>query len=298
MSDTQTSALIVTGAGGQLGRQVVEFLLAAGAGPIVATTRNPGKLADLAARGVTVRRADFDDPATLADAFAGGGRLLLISTDELAQPGRRLGQHRAAVAAAETAGVTHVVYTSVIAAHPTPASSLSDDHFWTEQALAASGMSWTILRNNLYADLLLHALPHAVATGQLFTATGAGGRAYVTREDCARAAAAALLTGEGRQIHDITGPAAVTQDEVASLATAITGKPVAHVALTPEALRPGLRGAGLPPFMVDMLIDFDVETAQGYLAVTTPAVRELTGRAPTALADFLQAHRDALLGGH
>lgn len=298
MSDTQSPTLIVTGAGGHLGRQVVDFLLAAKAGPIVATTRNPDKLGDLAARGVTVRRADFDDPATLAPAFAGGDRLLLISTDELAQPGRRLAQQRAAVAAAEAAGISHVVYTSVIAAHPTPQSSLSDDHFWTEQALAASAMTWTILRNNLYADLLLHGLPHAIATGQHFTAAGQGGRAYVTREDCARAAAAALHKAEGRRIYDITGPAAVTQDEVAALAARITGRPVAHVALLPEALRPGLAGAGLPPFMVDVLIDFDTETAQGYFAVTTSAVQDLTGQAPTAVADFLQAHRDALLGGH
>lgn len=298
MSDTQTPTLIVTGAGGHLGRRVVELLLEAGAGPIVATTRNPDKLADLAARGVTVRRADFDDPATLPQAFAGGGRLLLISTDDLAQPGKRLAQHRAAVAAAEAAGVGHVVYTSVTAAHPTPQSSLSNDHFWTEQALAASGMGWTFLRNNLYADLLLHALPHAIATGQLFTATGSGGRSYVTREDCARAAAAALRTGDGRRIYDITGPAAVTQDEVAAIAAAIVGKPVTHVALTPDALRPGLAAAGLPPFMIDVLIDFDVETAQGYFAVATPAVQELTGRAPTSVAEFLQANRAALLAGH
>jgi len=298
MSDTRNSPLIVTGAGGHLGRQVVENLLAAQAGPIVATTRNPGKLADLAARGVTVRPADFNDPASLAQAFAGGGRLLLISTDDLAQPGKRLAQHRAAVAAAEAAGVTHVVYTSVTAAHPTPQSSLSDDHFWTEQALAASGMDWTFLRNNLYADLLLHALPHAVATGKLFTATGTGGRSYVTREDCARAAAAALHSAQGRRIYDITGPSAVTLDEVAALAAEIAGKPVAHVALTPDALRPGLAAAGLPPFMVDVLVDFDVETAQGYSAVVTPAVEELTGRAPASVADFLKANRDALLAGH
>lgn len=298
MSDTQTPALIVTGASGHLGRRVVDLLLESGAGPIVATTRHPEKLGDLGARGVTVRRADFDEPATLAQAFAGGGRLLLVSTDELNQPGRRLAQHRAAVEAAAAAGVTHVVYTSVIAAHPTPQSSLSDDHFWTEQALAASGMTWTILRNNLYADLLLHGLPHAIATGRLFTAAGNGGRGYVTREDCAQAAAAALRSGEGRRIYDITGPAAVTQDEVAAIAAAVTGKPVAHVALTPEALRPGLTGAGLPPFMVDVLVDFDIETAQGYYAVATPAVAQLTGRPPMSVADFLAANRAALLGDH
>jgi NAD(P)H dehydrogenase (quinone) len=289
--------LLVTGAGGRLGRRVVELLVEADAGKVIATTRRPEKLADLAARGVEVRRADFDEPDSLARAFAGADRMLLVSTDALHLPGLRLRQHRNAVAAAEKTGVGHVVYTSAPAPHPTPESSLIDDHFWTEQALAASSLAWTILRDNIYAEIILRGLPHAVATGRLVTACGESGRSYVTREDCARTAAAALASASGRQILDVTGPAAVTQAELAAIASELTGRPVTHVSVGPAELREGLRHAGLPPFMADALVAFDVAAAQGYHAVVTPTVKALTGREPTSVRAFLTAHRAALLPG-
>jgi uncharacterized protein YbjT (DUF2867 family) len=97
--------------------------------------------------------------------------------------------------------------------------SIPNDHYWTEQALAASPLGWTVLRNNIYAETILMGLPPAVASGQLFTAARNGGRNYVTREDCARAAAAALTSDfGGRRILDVTGPEPVTQDEIAAIA--------------------------------------------------------------------------------
>src|SRR6516165_8998835 len=105
--------LLVTGASGKLGQRVLELLLSADAGPIVATTRKPETLAAWAARGVEVRRADYDAPETLATALAGVERALLISTDSIERPGQRLEQQRRAVRALEAAGVRHVVYTSM-----------------------------------------------------------------------------------------------------------------------------------------------------------------------------------------
>ncbi|PPE80582.1 NAD(P)-dependent oxidoreductase [Kaistia algarum] len=288
--------MLVTGASGQLGRQVIEALLEAKAGPIIATTRDPSKLADFAARGVDVRVGDFNDPSTLAAAFAGAGRLLLISTDELATPGRRLAQHRAAVAAAEAAGVQHVVYLSAPAPYPTAESSLIGDHYWTEQALAASSLGWSFLRDHLYTDLLLMSLPHAVQTGQLFSATGQAGRNFVTRADCARTAAAVLASDfGGRQILDVTGPAPLTFNDLATLAGEIAGKPVQHIAVPAEGLRQGLIGAGLPPFMADALVAFDVDASKGYHAITTSVVKDWTGRDPVSVRDFLEANRAALV---
>ncbi|CAN5127369.1 SDR family oxidoreductase [soil metagenome] len=285
--------LLVTGAGGQLGRRVVELLIEAGVANIVATSRDPAKLADLAARGVETRRADFDEPASLPAAFAGADRLLLISTDTLGQPGQRIAQHRAASAAAQAAGVRHVVYTSAPGARPEVGGGIIDDHFWTEQALAASAMTWTINRHNLYAELVLLNVGQVLAAGALYSATAGQGRPYVTREDCARSDAAALQRGEGRQIFDISGPAAVTQDEVAALLSAFSGRPVVHHDVPNAGLRQGLKAAGLPPFFVDALANFDHEASQGQHAIVTDAVEALTGQAPVSVKAFLEANKAA-----
>jgi NAD(P)H dehydrogenase (quinone) len=294
MKTNQT--LLVTGASGQLGRRVVELLLEARAGTVIAATRDPAKLADLAARGAVVRKADFDDEASLAAAFAGVDRLLLVSTDALDRPGHRIEQHQAAVRAAVSAGVKHIVYTSM----PNPGVgspvSIAVDHRTTEEAIAATSLGFTILRDNLYTDLLLQSLPRAGATGTLVTATGTGAIGYVTREDCARAAAAALASSEaGRVTLDITGPAALTLAEVAAIASTITGRPIAHVAVDGPSLKAGMVGAGLPGFVADLLVSFDLGTAKGDLAAVSSAVLDLTGKAPTSVADFLKANREALL---
>jgi NAD(P)H dehydrogenase (quinone) len=289
-----SSKLLVTGEGGQLGHRVVELLLEAGATNVVATSRDPSKLADLAARGVEVREADFDDPASLPAAFAGVERVLLISTDSLGQPGRRIAQHRAAVAAAVAAGVKHIAYTSAPSPRPQDSGGVLDDHFWSEQAVIASGLDWTLLRHNLYAETILMGAGHAVASGQLITATGGRGRAYVTREDCARADAAALLSATGHQILDVNGPEAVTQDQLAALLAEASGRPVAHVDVSADQLRAGLLVAGLPSFVAGLLVDFDVAASQGYHAVLAPTVKALTGREPGSVRDFLLANKAAL----
>ena len=174
--------------------------------------------------------------------------------------------------------------------------TIAVDHRLTEEAITATTLGFTILRNNLYTDLLLQSLPHAVATGQLVTATGTGAIGYVTREDCARAAAAALASSEaGRVTLDITGPAAVTQAEVATIAAAITGRALTHLAVDGPSLKAGLLGAGLPAPIADLLVSFDLAAAKGNLAGASKAVLDLTGRAPTSVADFLAVHRDALV---
>lgn len=286
--------LLVTGASGQLGRAVVEELLRLGATHIVAATRSPEKLAHLRERGVEVRAADFDHPETLQSAFAGVDRLAIISTDALEVPGKRLTQHRAAIAAAIESGVKHVVYTSAPAPHPTAEGSLINDHFLTEAALFASPFTWTILRNHLYMELILMSAEHATESGQLFSATGGRGRAYVSRDDCARAIAGALVQAQGSEILDVTGGAAVTQDELAAMLSQITGKPATHIEVQPQGLAEGLAHAGLPPHMVKVVVDFDVEASQGYHALVTPTVQRLTGNSPLPLEEFLSKHLAAL----
>jgi NAD(P)H dehydrogenase (quinone) len=155
-------------------------------------------------------------------------------------------------------------------------------------------MDWTILRDNIYAEIALLSLQHAAATGQLFTATGTGGRSYVTREDCARTAAAALASATGRQVLDVTGPSVVTSEELAAIASELTGRKFSHVSVPSSALMDGLLKAGLPPMMADGLVAFDVAAAEGRHAILTPTVKTLTGREPTSLRDFLVANSAAL----
>lgn len=286
--------LLVTGASGQLGRRVLELLLERDTGPLVATTRNPESLAAFAARGVRVRRADFDDEAGLEGAFEGASRALLISTDALDRPGRRLAQHRAAVRAFERAGVTHVVYTSL----PNPEGSavtIAGDHLDTERALEASRLDYTILRNNLYADLLLQSLPAVVASGQLVDARDGGAVALVTREDCARAAAGALASSAtGRHVLDVTGPEALTGPQIAALVSELVGKAIAHTSVPADTLAAGLRQHGVPAVYADLIASFDREIARGRLAAVTDTVARLGRRPPQSVRDFLIAHRAAL----
>jgi NAD(P)H dehydrogenase (quinone) len=290
--------LLVTGASGKLGRRVVELLLEKQmAGGIVAMTRDPARLKDLAAQGVEVRAGDFDRDEALPAAFAGIDRLLLVSTDAVGRPGGRKAHHRAAVAAAVAAGVKHIVYTSGPSPHPDPDFGIADDHYWTEQAIAASPVGWTMLRDNLYAEVALMGLAGAVASGKLLTATRGGARGYVTREDCAQVAAAALADGfDGTRILDVSGPAAVTQAQLAAMASEVTGRPIEVVDMDVDGVRRALVQFGVPEVYAAMTAFFDREAAYGFYGMATPVVETLTGKPPMALKAFLEQNHKALLG--
>jgi len=284
--------LLVTGAAGHLGRLVIEALLERGQS-VIATTRDPAKLVDLAKRGVEVRRADFDARASLDEAFAGADRVLLISTDTVDSPGRRVVQHRTAVDALVAAGVKHVVYTSM----PNADKSLcliAPDHAATEAALAATELDYTILRNSMYTEMLLMSLPGAVASGKLVDAKANAGMTYVTRADCARAAAGALIGASGRTIQDVTGPQAITGEGLAALTSEVAGRPVAYVSVSHAQVVAGLVQHGLPQPMAEVYASFDLAAAAGDMAKVTSAVTELGGKPATTVRSFLESHRAAL----
>jgi len=285
----------VTGASGQLGRRVAEGLLAVlDPSAVVLVTRDPAELADLAARGADVRHGDFDDPATLATAFAGVERLLLISTDVL---GERVAGHVAAVQAAADAGVGHVAYTSIGNPSDDNPGAAAADHRATEDALRASDIRWTFLRNGIYADLQLGAAAGAVASGTLLANSGAGRNAYITRADCA-AAAVAVLTGQGHEdkAYDITGPEALDAHDLAAIYSEVSGRPVSAV-LVDDAAWVGamVEHAGMPESVATVYATFGAAQRAGYLGVVTDRFERLTGRRAMALRDFVSAHRDALV---
>ena len=277
--------IALTGAAGNLGRLVAEHLIAStDPAEIVLITRRPDTVADLTARGATVRSADFTQPDTLPTAFAGIDRLLIISADDV---GTRLPGQLAAVDAAKRAGVGHLFYTSVTNPVPENPAGVVPSHQATEEALAASGLGWTALRNNLYSEFQVPTIQQAAASGRLVTNAGAGLTSYVTRTDCAAAAAAALLLPDPAQVYDISGPAGVSARDLADLAAGLRGGPVEVVDVTDEEYVAGLVAAGLPDVVAGLLASFGTSTREGFMDVTTAAVKELTGRDAATLSSVL-----------
>jgi NAD(P)H dehydrogenase (quinone) len=287
-----SGSILVSGASGHLGRQVVESLLGRVApSSIVATTRKPESLADFAARGVVVRHADFDDEAAPIAAFAGVERALLISTDVLDKPGQRVAQHRRAIQAFARAGVKYVAYTSIVS----PVGSritLSKDHAETEQALAESGLHYTVLRNNMYSDYALDPAKRALASGSVVNAREGGKVGFVTRADCAAVAAAVLVEPPaGNQTLDVTGPEALDSAAFAELLSQLSGKAIAVQSIPVAALVDGMVQHGLPRHVAEILGSFDAGIAAGELAVVSDHVERLTGKKPESLAAFLARER-------
>ena len=295
-----TATLLVTGASGQLGRGVINHLLdtlKVSANRIIATTRTPANLADLAARGVTIRAADFDDPQSLAKAFAGADRALVISTNELAIQGKRREQQVAAVTAASKAGVGHLLYTSMPNPEPGSPVLFAPDHHATEQAIKASGIPYTIFRNGWYDENLFLSLPQVLASGQWYTSAGDSSISYGARDDMAAAIAAGLASDTSASTtYTLTGPKAYTVAEVAALATEVTGKPIQVIKLSDEALNEGLKAAGLPEPVARLLVSFDVAARAGGLGMVTDSVEKLSGRKSVPLKQFLETNRVALAG--
>ncbi len=285
--------LFVTGAAGKLGRLVLDRLRERGrAGRIIAGTRDPAKLADVT--GVEVRKADFSDPAGFTAALEGVDRLLIISTDLIGE--QRVSQHLNAVGAAKAAGVGRIAYTSL--PHPEPGSiiPMAADHYATEQAIKATGIDYTLLRNSWYMENLLASLPAVIRSGKWYSASGEGLISHVTRADAAAAAAGALLADDaGSRVFTVTGPEALGTRQIAAIASEVTGRPIEVVDVSDEQFIAGLRQAGLPENVAQLLDTFEIGQRQGALSMVTDAVERLWGEKPTSVRAFLTAHRAALV---
>lgn len=288
--------LLVTGASGHLGHRVVELLLARGSGDqIVAGSRKPESLADLVAKGAQARAVDFEQsPEELAKSFAGVDRLLIVSTDAVDRPGHRLEQHERAVAAAKAAGVKHILYTSMVRPAQANPALLAIDHRGTESAVVHSGIPYTLLRNNWYLENLLGDFAGARATGVLATAIGSGRAAFVSREDCAAAAAGALASQEEKSsVREISGPELLGLSEIAAALSEL-GKEVKPKAISEVERAASLEAIGLPAGFAAVLANSDTAIAQGWFAVLSDDVRTLSGSAPRDLRSFLRDHRAEL----
>jgi NAD(P)H dehydrogenase (quinone) len=287
--------VIVTGASGHLGRLVADALLErVDPADVVLVTRHPQALRDLAERGATVRHGDFDEPGSLAEAFAGGDRALLISTLAV---GRRIAQHRAAVDAASAAGVRHLVYTSFPNPGPGhPVGPIATEHGETEAIVKDSGLEWTVLRNATYAELQVMPGALAVAGGKLYTNAGDGLLVPVSRQDCA-AAAASVLTSEGHagNTYDITGPEAFSQTQLADVLSEVSGRRIEVIPVGDRMLTWGLMKNGAPKPVARAVVAFGKAIREGYYGLVDPSASQLIGREPRTLRDVLIANRGELL---
>lgn len=270
--------IAVTGSTGAVGGGVARLLADAGV-PLRLLARDPARAPELP--GSTAIRSSFADPG---DALDGVRLLLMVSAAENED---RLAEHLSMVAAAARAGVEHVVYTSFVGASPTATFTLARDHAATEEAIRASGMGWTFLRDDLYLDFVPAMLGD---DGAIRGPAGTGRAAIVAREDVARAAAAVLRAPEEHlgATYELTGPEALTFDEIAAVLTA-AGRPAVFVDETLEEARASRRRWNAPDWQLDAWISTYTAVAAGEMQHVSRDVERLTGRAPLSLAQFLAA---------
>ncbi|KAB8194596.1 NAD(P)H-binding protein [Nonomuraea phyllanthi] len=274
--------IVVTGAGGHLGRLVIGELAArVPAARIVAAARTPDKAAGL---GVEVRQADYDRPETIETALRDATKVLLISGIEP----QRARQHATVVDAAKRAGAT-LVYTSAPKADTTEAA-LAADHKTTEAYIKASGVTYTILRNNWYHENYERAIVTAPQLGAVFGAAGDGRIASASRADYA-AATAAVLAGEGHEgkVYELGGDTAWSLAELAAEISRASGKEVAYRDLPEDEYARVLAGAGLPAPMAGIMADVDVNIGRGWLADTPGTLHEIAGRRPQPIGDYVRS---------
>lgn len=277
--------IVITGATGHLGRQVVEQLLARGVDPstVVAGGRNEEALAALASHGVRTARIDYSDPSTLDDAFAGAEKVLLISGSEV---GKRSVQHKAVIDAARRVDAS-LVYTSAPKAS-TSALVLAPEHKATEGLLEGSGLTYTVLRNNWYTENYDDTIRQAASTGSILTSAGHGRVASATRRDYAEAAAVVLLSDEyAGEILELGGDEPWSVDELASVVADVQGNDVTVEQVSTDQHVAALQGFGLDEGTAGFVAAIDANIADGLLAESDGTLSRIIGRPTTPLRQYV-----------
>jgi NAD(P)H dehydrogenase (quinone) len=280
--------IVITGATGQLGSQIVNQLLdRVPAQEVGVSVRDPGRAAHLAARGVRVRRGDFTEPDSLAHAFDGARLVLIVSASETG--GTAVAAHAAAIDAARAAGAEHVLYTSHQAASADSLFAPMPDHAATERHLAQTGTPFTSLRNGFYATTVPFLLGPAIKTGHI-VAPADGPVSWTTHADLAEAAAI-ILADPGRfdgPTPPLTAPQALDLEEVAGLLTKLTGRTIRRTIADDDEWAAGLTAHGVPEAQAAMMLGMFRAARRGEFSATSPALGDLLGRPATPLSSFLE----------
>jgi NAD(P)H dehydrogenase (quinone) len=270
----------VTGATGRLGGRVARRLANLNV-PQRLVVRDPERAPELP--GAVVAQASFDDRDAVSRALDTIDRVLMVSA---AETPNRVDQHRAFIDAAASAGVRHVVYISFSGAAPNATFTLARDHWATEEYLRVSGMAFTILQDNLYADFL----PFMVGDDAVIRGPAGQGRAAVVAQDDIADAATAVLLDPSPHVgatYSLTGPEALTFDEIAAILTDVTGRLVKYRSETIEEAYRSRERYGAPAWQVDAWVSTYTAIAAGEMAAVTDAIPRLTRHRATALRDLL-----------
>jgi NAD(P)H dehydrogenase (quinone) len=279
--------IVITGATGHLGRLIIATLLKnVPASDIVAAVRNVEKARDIAALGVHVRRADYNEPPAWDEALKGADKVLLISSSEV---GQRARQHRSVIDAARRAGVKFLAYTSVLRAETSPLG-LAAEHKETEALISASGIPHTLLRNGWYTENYTAGIPGALARGAVYGCAGEGRIASAARLDYAEAAAA-VMTAENQagRVYELAGDTAYTLAELAAEISRQSGKNIGYVDLPEGEYRNVLKKAGLPEAIAAMIADSDRGVSRGALFDDGHQLSKLINRPTTSLSASVAA---------
>ena len=288
MSQSTQPRILISGATGQLGDLVIEELLKTVPSGEIAGLARPGasggssKAERLKARGVQARQGDYTDLGSLKAALAGIERLLFISSSAMEG---RVAQHRNVVEAAKAAGVSLIVYTSILHADRSPLG-LAEEHRQTEALLAASGVPFVLLRNGWYTENYMASVPAALAHDAVLGAAGDGRISLAARADYAAAAAAVLASKEdqGGRTYELAGDSAYTLAELAAELSRQAGREISYKDLSEAEFKAALLGAGLPPSLAALLADSDASAARGALFNDGRALSRLIRRPTTSLA--------------
>ncbi|PBC80893.1 Uncharacterized conserved protein YbjT, contains NAD(P)-binding and DUF2867 domains [Streptomyces sp. KS_16] len=287
--------IIMTGATGQLGRQIVERLLTrvpADRVGVSVSVRDPQKAQLFADQGVRVRQGSFTDATGLAHAFEGASQVLIISVDKMGEECVR--QHRTAIEAAVAAGARRLLYTSQMGASATSHFQACRDHAATEEALRACGVPFTSLRNGFYTTSALHFLGSAAESGR-FALPEDGPVAWTAHADLADATAA-LLADEGRfdgPTPPLTGGQPLSFDDIAALATELTGRTITRSTVPDDQFREQMVSQGVPTETADQLLGIFAAGRAGEFATVDPTLASLLGREPITLSTVLRGQLSA-----
>lgn len=276
----------ITGATGRLGGRIARRLAAAGVSQTL-LVRDPSRAPELpGAHPIECNYGEYD---LLSRSLRSTDRVLMVSASESPD---RLEQHRTFIDAAANAGVAHLVYISFYGAAVDATFTLARDHWHTEQHIKASGIPFTVLRDNLYADFM----PALVGEDGVIRGPAGDGRAAVVAQDDIADAATAVLLDPGPHLnaaYDLTGPQSLTLTEVAATITAVTGRPVSYLPETLEEAYASRASFGAPDWQIDAWVSTYTAIADGSLATVSPAVEQLSGHAATSLEQVLSRHGSA-----